>query len=311
MTSRHDTAAPAHGWLYFKLYPGRHVDRADALVAEAAHLVQALDAGLPWFYLRYFDATGFHVRLRVQPVPQALAQVQQRLQAGLQDLLARLAALPANLHQPMVLPRGAKGDPLAAFAHDAPPRLETDRYEPEYDKYGGTRGTPLAESFFAASSRIALDVLADERAGRYTRKLLAPCLMQAAFDAFRPAAAGRYYRQYSLFWLGGDTPAAEDWRERFFAKAEALAGQGVAVLPEAAALPAAALQRLQAWRDALAHTVRAYAGAGRGAGAAADVLCFNFSHLMNNRLGLSALEEAYLAALLEHAHRRPVLEATA
>jgi len=300
----------AHGWLYFKLYPGRHVDRADALIAAAAERVQAIDATLPWFYLRYFDSTGFHLRLRVRPADGAQEAVAARLQAELQAVLEQLPDMPANLHQPMVLPRGAKGDPLGALAAGRPASLALDRYEPETDKYGGVRGTPLAEVLFAESSRIALALLADERAGLYDRKSLATSLMQACFEVFEPATARRYFRQYSQFWLGGDTPAADDWRDRFFAKARALAAAGVALLPEAGALHPAAVQRLDDWRAALQRTRAAYVAAGRGAAAGSDVLAFNFSHLMNNRLGLSALEEAYLATLLEHTHRAAVMEAT-
>lgn len=304
---------PAHdpSWLYFKLYPGPFVDRADALLDAAVRCVQDTDAGLPWFYLRYFDSTGFHLRLRVKPAAGQHEAIAQRLGDALKDLLGRLGEMPANVHQPMVLPRGAKGDPLAAFSHGKEPRLELDRYEPEYDKYGGVRGTPLAEAFFTASSRIAAAILRDERAGHYQRKTIAPWLMQLCFDAFEPAQARRYFRQYSLFWLGGDTPAAEDWRDRFFAKASALRAQGVALLPRDEGMAPAAVQRLAEWREALAHTVQAYAQAGRSVHASNDVLSFNFSHLMNNRLGLSALEEAYLATLLEDAHMNRGMEVAA
>jgi thiopeptide-type bacteriocin biosynthesis protein len=299
-----------HGWLYFKLYPGRHVDRADALIAAAAQCVHAIDPTLPWFYLRYFDATGFHLRLRVRPEPADRDAVAARLQQALQAVLDGLPDMAPNLHQPMVLPRGAKGDPLGALAQGKAPSLALDDYEPEYDKYGGARGTPLAEVLFADSSRIALALLADERAGLYDRKQLAPWLMQICFDVFKPATARRYFRQYSQFWLGGDTPAAEDWRDRFFAKARALESGGAVLLPEPQALPAEAARVLDDWRDALQRTRAAYVAAGRGAAAGSDVLAFNFSHLMNNRLGLSALEEAYLATLLEHLHRTPAMEAS-
>ena len=299
-----------HGWLYFKLYPGRLVDRADALISAAAQCVQAIDPALPWFYLRYFDATGFHVRLRVKCEPGRHDAIAAALQADLQAVLDRLPDMSANLHQPMVLPRGAKGDPLGALAQGKPASLALDRYEPEYDKYGGARGTPLAEVLFADSSRIALAVLDDERAGLYDRKQLAPWLMQICFDAFRPAAARRYFRQYSQFWLGGDTPAAEDWRDRFFAKAHALEAGGASLLPDPQSLPEAAARVLDDWRESLQRTRAAYLAAGRGAAAGSDVLAFNFSHLMNNRLGFSALEEAYLATLLEHLHRTPAMEAT-
>jgi thiopeptide-type bacteriocin biosynthesis protein len=299
-----------HGWLYFKLYPGRHVDRADALIAAAAQCVHAIDPTLPWFYLRYFDATGFHLRLRVRPEPADRDAVAARLQSALQAVLDGLPGMAPNLHQPMVLPRGAKGDPLGALAQGKAPSLALDDYEPEYDKYGGARGTPLAEVLFADSSRIALALLADERAGLYDRKQLAPWLMQICFDVFKPATARRYFRQYSQFWLGGDTPAAEDWRDRFFAKARALESGGAVLLPEPQALPAEAARVLDDWRDALQRTRAAYVAAGRGAAAGSDVLAFNFSHLMNNLLGLSALEEAYLATLLEHLHRTPAMEAS-
>jgi hypothetical protein len=71
------------------------------------------------------------------------------------------------------------------------------------------------------------------------------------------------------------------------------------VLPGQSGLSWEAYKHLRRYEDALALAVREYQPLLNNGDAKREVLCFNFMHLMNNRLGLSALEEAYMSALLE------------
>ena len=64
-------------------------------------------------------------------------------------------------------------------------------------------------------------------------------------------------------------------------------------------LPARATNLTDEWREQLRRAANAYGRIEDLGQVTSDILAFNFTHLMNNRLGLISLEEAYLAALLE------------
>lgn len=287
-------------WLYLKLYLGKAVDRMDRFIADVAGQLDVQSFVGRWFFLRYFDDTGMHLRLRVEPAPGQVEQASRQVEAICLDALTRLHEYVPSGYHPMVLPVGFSAEDPGEAAARSDVRFEYDTYQPEYDKYGGEAGMDIAEELFMRSSQVAYRMLQDEFDGLYSRKTLVPRLMDECFRAFRPNDdAAAFWQQYSTFWLGGDTPAADDWRETFSRKYRELAEHGIAVCVPEAELTEAAAARLQTWRQAVSEAARRYGEAGGHASVSADVLCVNFAHLMNNRLGLMALEEAYMGTLLE------------
>ena len=51
-------------WIYFKVYLGQAVDKFDGLILETVPKILALERFERWFFLRYLDAHGVHLRLR-------------------------------------------------------------------------------------------------------------------------------------------------------------------------------------------------------------------------------------------------------
>ena len=92
--------------------------------------------------------------------------------------------------------------------------------------------------------------------------------------------------------------AAADWRVRFFEKGTRLRDERIPIVwpPD---LPTRATQLTDEWREQLRRAANAYGRIENLGQVTTDILAFNFAHLMNNRLGLISIEEAYLAALLE------------
>jgi len=297
-------------WSYLKLYPGNQVDRADNFIVDLTQRMTANELLHKWFYLRYIDETGFHIRLRFLAQPGEQENAARRVREQCTGMLNRLYEYLPSTYRPMVtLPEFITQE--ATPPVDARLRIEDDKYLPEYEKYGRACAMPIAEGVFHLSSMLAGQVLADESAGLYSRKSIAPWLMREADRAFPTAVHPDYWRQYSLYWLGGDTPAANDWRGRFARKGMELRDRNVSILPREADLPREALTVLERWRSGLKDAARAYASLKDNAGARSDVLSLNFSHLMLNRLGIATLEESYLAALLEIEQEAPAQEAVA
>ena len=284
-------------WIYVKLYLGQAIDKFDGLILETIPKILALERFERWFFLRYIDDKGVHLRLRFKVPAGNAARLTAPIYALCEKGLTEMTRLPPADYRPMVFPAGfdAERRPSA----DAAVGIVADSYEPELEKFGGARGMPIAEEIFEASSRIALAILGDEAKGQYSRKTIAPCLMNVVHDAFAPSeGAERFWRDYSFYWLGGETMAAEDWRMRFFEKGTRLREQQIPCV-SLADLPAGARRLTDQWREQLQRASTAYAQIEDLGQVTTDILAFNFTHLMNNRLGLISLEEAYLAALLE------------
>ncbi|WP_045739085.1 thiopeptide-type bacteriocin biosynthesis protein [Xanthomonas sp. MUS 060] len=285
-------------WGYLKLYFGTQAARADAVVAELCRKLQAASDVERWFFIRYVDEGGFHLRLRYQGASEAAMVRNVYVRQMCTDLLDHLYAFTPSAYMPMVrLPdyMDAVAEPVVS---DTRLRVEQETYLPEVDKYGGKQGVTIAEQVFHASSQLAGVILDDEARGLYSRKTLAPCLMLACERAFPVQGHADYWDQYGLYWLGGRSPAAEDWQRRFRNKGRELLDSGYAIVAADDTLPVPAQIVLQRWRQALKSAAAAYRGLGAATDAQADVLSLNFSHLMMNRLGIATLEEAYLATLL-------------
>ncbi len=284
-------------WIYLKVYLGQAVDKFDGLILETVPKILALERFERWFFLRYLDAHGVHLRLRFKVSAGNASRLAGPIRAVCERGLEELAHFPPATYRPMVLPPDVGSHrkvPMTATVG-----IAADAYQPELEKFGGVHGMPIAEEIFEASSRIALAILGDEAEGRYSRKTIAPCLMQLVHDAFAPSeGAERFWRHYSFSWLGGETTAAEDWRTRFFEKGTRLREERIPIV-RPVDLPARATYLTDEWREQLRRAADAYAGIEDLGQATSDLLAFNFTHLMNNRLGLISLEEAYLAALLE------------
>lgn len=295
-----------HDWIYYKLYLGQYTNRADQVLLGLGRRIEASSLYSHWFYLRYLDESGLHLRLRLMARPGQDAAARSAALALIEAELAAMPGYPPSGHLAMVTPPGMDQHSMGAALARGEVRCVADTYQPEYDKYGGAAGMPLAEAVFMASSQVALAIMADEAAGHYSRKSMIPHLMRACLEALRPGPAEQFWGRYCLFWLGGESPAASDWRQRFLAKGLELRAQGVPICPPDVALDARALQHLQYWRSALARAAASYRDMREETGAAFDVLCFNFAHLMNNRLGLTALEEAYMATLLQQEEQAEV-----
>jgi thiopeptide-type bacteriocin biosynthesis protein len=291
-------------WLYYKLFLGRATDKTDQFIVNTISRARSQNDIRSWFYLRYYEAGEFQLRLRVKPVTSAFEKVGESVLALCTEGLGGVSELFPSDYRPMIYPTGLDPD-REEYTGDV--RIELSPYEPEFEKYGGLEGMSFAESHFMDSSELCISVLSDEAKGLYSRKTIAPLLMREVFRALvKQDVPGVFWSQYAKFWLGGDTPVAHDWRLRFLEKAGELDHAGIPVFAPVRDLPGEAVTLLNWWSERLAFTYGQYQSSGLFDRAPGNSLCSNFVHLMNNRLGLSVLEEAYLATLCEHAERQPV-----
>ncbi|WP_046004061.1 thiopeptide-type bacteriocin biosynthesis protein [Pseudoalteromonas rubra] len=287
-------------WVYVKLYVGKNIDRLDQLIVKVSRCVEQFEDVDQWFFIRYVDDQGVHLRLRLRSKIRDLEQFKNEIQQVCAPLVNALHELLPSTYYPMVKPEGFEDSAVMGqelFGHKDV-QIIFDEYEPEYDKYGGSAGIKAAEVLFQLSSELAKDILADEIQGFYSRKDLVPLLMHECCEVFIPQEKRQeFWKEYAFYWLGGNTPAAEDWREKFIEKWQQLREANVELLTSQ--LDPRKQSYIDRWRAGLREAAKRYHDIGDIADFSEEVLCFNFAHLMNNRLGIASLEESYMATLLE------------
>lgn len=281
-------------WLFYLIYPGRF-EALDLIlreiVAPSVDCARAMIGIEQWFYLRYFDERGPHLRLRFKGDAESISALQQ----AVDDLLSReLPRITRTSPQPMrgLLPLPY---PVDTFDHVG---YEYGMYEPEYEKYGGHTGVAIAEGFFHISSEIVLKMmLKQENLNMLSRALIALLLMHgAAKEALPEQQRDAYWERYSQYWLGGEGSAASRRMDTVIAAAQRR-GDGVSractqlLLEEG--IPDLVATYQAGVRDALSKAQQA------GITVPSAGLCFHYMHLTNNRLGISPWDEGYLARLAQ------------
>lgn len=292
--------AHANQWIYFNLYFGKTVDRMEHAIMEISALIERENVFSKWFFLRYLDDTGIHIRIRTLPASKSSRkEAEEALHTICNEVMLTLHALNPTTYNPMVTIGDASSQEALLHLSKRDVSIVPNTYEPEFEKFGGPVAIHYAESLFHVSSVLAKDILTNESMDIDSRKSIAPYLMKACFDVFKPAKENEFWRHYSRFWLGGDSPVAKDWREKFISKAEQLQNQDISIIGAEHQLHSKSQDILNSWYNALHECAQQYRSNKAQHSGSNDVLCFNFSHLMMNRLGITSMEEAYIATLLE------------
>jgi thiopeptide-type bacteriocin biosynthesis protein len=284
-------------WLYYRAYPRGGAHGMELLLAVTVRELLACGGFDRWFFLRYLDDDGLHLRLRFRAADGDADRLALAftpiLHAG---LTATSSAAPIG-YRPAVRPARADLGMLRGGqrVEDQPLRLLRGAYEPDVENFG-EQELEHAEQLFDASSRAVLAIVAEERASRVDRKALVPTMMCAVASALGPFALQReFWNGYARYWFHRIGTSEGAWRRRFAAKAARLEANGVSLFPEVSAAVAAGVQD--------------YAAALKAHGKELALMCatlpqrprelaYHLIHLHNNRMGLLPLEEAYFATLL-------------
>jgi thiopeptide-type bacteriocin biosynthesis protein len=269
------SALPAADWLYYRLYAGTPTDLQALLERVVRPLVRtAAGAGAGrWFFLRFLDGQGYHVRLRWYGDLETIAAIEQHARRALRSAY------------------GSERDSWMTNPAQRLPEYHTAVYEPEYVKFGGEPGVELAECIFTVSSEA---VLTGFDAAYWPRRVAyAAVHMALAVELLPPQQITAFLHQYEWYWCG------QGRHPRHTAQVRSVAAR---ILPDLESM-ARQLCSDRAAVGPLRHYVRTLHGALSGRDrpriARSDAhLLFDHVHLTNNRLGVTPMEEAMLAHLL-------------
>ncbi|WP_214326803.1 lantibiotic dehydratase C-terminal domain-containing protein [Nonomuraea sediminis] len=194
-------------WWYVRAYPGGSdlMDPATRVLVPWLRDQAAREGAGRWFFIRYWDLSGYHLRLRLSCPPDGVDRLHERV-PEVERLLGGLRAEPYE-----ALVRGEFPGTLPSHR-----RARPCLYAPELGKYGGTAGVALAEELFTRGSAWYLDagVAGLERAR--ARAGLALAYMRGLVSAALPdpAAFWAAHRRQWGWQLRMAVPGQEELRER-------------------------------------------------------------------------------------------------
>ncbi|MGA6175395.1 thiopeptide-type bacteriocin biosynthesis protein [Streptomyces sp. NPDC012600] len=270
-------------WWYVRAYPGHPdlMDEATRVLVPwlAAHAAQ--ETASAWFFTRYWDMSGHHLRLRLACPPDSADHVHDRL-PELVELLHDLSGpTPAERLVPGSVPQGL---PLVRQTRCA-------LYAPELAKYGGSAGVRRAEALFTASSRLYIEQQIGFMEPLFARAALAVAHMSSFVRAALPdqEAQSAFWATHRRQWGRQLAMCAPDQDQRRHLLARAVAGVHATPLED---------RHREAVRNHVAAAVRTLDGAARdGNPVPRPVLLLHYLHMDMNRWGFVPAEESLLGVL--------------
>lgn len=292
-----------------------------------------------WFFIRYW-MEGPHLRIRLKPRRMGDTHaVAGRLFRALDEFLEDRPALyemdeqeTAGLFKEMFLGEydEKQWDELYGEAGSMPMRPNNSyvvmRYEPEIGRYGGDDAISIAEWHFEASSDLVLHLV--ETTNVHVRSVLfglASQLMAVMLGVFQQdaAASALFLSTYRTYWersgSGDSSPRHEAYARAFETMESGLREHVGTIYAAAARRDAGALNGfLRTWTEhciELHDRLAELASHGRlqfplgpdgemipvDISTGAQALLSGYVHMTNNRLGVSIIDECYIAYLVEHA----------
>ncbi|QWF82045.1 hypothetical protein HUW46_05482 [Amycolatopsis sp. CA-230715] len=261
-------------WWYVRAYPGR-VDLMDEAARVVLPWLRARadeESAVGWFFMRYLDITGLHLRLRINCDPDGVDRIHDRAD----ELTALLHTVRGAGSGP-----GLTGRP-PVLGRTGPKKVTPCFYAPELVKYGGRPGVALAEALFSAASRwyVDNDISAVDR--RYERAAMAVRYLAEVVGTAMPGREREFWTAHRKQWgwqLRLEVPDQQELREVLRTTAGGIAA--------ASAIPPVS-----------EHAAVVAGTAARAATSAVPVdpanLLLQYVHLDLNRWGFTPAEECLL-----------------
>ncbi|MGZ8284651.1 MAG: lantibiotic dehydratase C-terminal domain-containing protein [Allosphingosinicella sp.] len=287
-------------WLFYKVYLGRYVPQMDFACVQLSRQLQERLAPKQWFFMRYMDGGGPHIRMRWLGAEGRQDAEGEAFQAIVEDLMCELVFTPPSNYRPMVnLGHAPDMGDAAVGAEFGQSFAVRDEYHPEYEAFLGPELIETAHEVFQVSSEIAIKILSDELEDGPSRKSVAPLLMKIVIEELVGAEnTGEFLTAYQEYWMRRDGINVEYLVADFEFKAQNLRDTGYRL----DAVPPSQEELATRWRACLRSARAAYGDKIPDRRVFPDNLPFRFLHIMNNRLGISILDEAYLAMVLKTFH---------
>jgi hypothetical protein len=281
-----------HEWLQYNIY-SKDIHELDhlvnSIVKPASSKVKSNFNVSNWFFIRYLDETGPHIRLRFKVNEYQYAEVitflEEFISASLESTKEVSMKIPKRL-----LPLNLGGGQFSSSER----RFELSLYDPELEKYGESAGIELSEKYFGLSSNLTVELIDDLITERINRFELALRLMDSMLKVSMAKQSERkeFLLNYTKYW-SGDSDGSRKVSQNFIESAKGRKEKVQEILcaeyiPGSERSLKQYANELEEVLDVLKTSIETDP----------KDIYFHFVHMMNNRLGVWPIEESYLAALL-------------
>lgn len=280
---------PTLDWWYIRAYPGSSHGLEGAvrsLVPWVRARAGEADAAR-WFFMRYLDMTGQHLRLRIQAPPAAL----DRLHGRIDEVEDLLQALPEPVGGPRLL--------VGADLGELPGRrmVRPAVFAPEIKKYGGPVGAEIALELFQRCSVWFDDHEIIDLAQSGERAALAIAYQRRLVSTALPENGDQieFWTRHRKQW-GWQLRMLLPSREEYTAHAQDVVSRLESTVPPS--------RTRDALDDLVGGVVEALDRTGHGYSTRTRIeLLIEYLHMDMNRWGLMPAEECLLGLLAQSGHQ--------
>ncbi|KJJ40899.1 hypothetical protein UM89_16990 [Bacillus subtilis] len=280
-------------WVFYSIYVPRAEYLENIIINIVTPIVKQVKDSVQvhkWFFIRYIDMQGPHIRLRFLVNEDDLDIVEEITEEHLHRNLSKVLAEPLSEMSRLL--------PVKTDTRSFESGFQQEEYEPEYEKYGGVQGVHIAEDIFQSSSELVLSLLNDPGFKDNDRFDFALFLMnKTAEQASLSADQARDLWESMLHhWSGADYTEGITYKTKLEEAAEKRIDVINVVIEKMHSNPF--VIKLTEGYQKILQKAFSQIQESEKIRTSHSHLSFHYIHMMNNRLGVWPIEEAYLGALL-------------
>lgn len=279
-------------WIHFNIYTGQ-LEKMDRVIeTQLLPLVNQLSKYIEvkkWFFIRYIDQNGPHLRFRVKVLKKDWKKAIEFVNDKKPSIISYIKNL-SHVKTRRLIPLKRKSPFMQTYVD-----VKLGLYDPEVKKYGGVEGMKYGESLFYISSKIVGEYISSINEQKIDRFELALVFMQELIEVAGLSLrdAHQFMSRYLMYWSGN--PAKQNLASEFLAQASHKKEYVNQVLKNGESHVKNDYFHL--YRDTFKELIELVDHSEVIQQTKLNVL-FHYLHMMNNRLGVWPIEEAYLSALL-------------
>ncbi|OLQ49079.1 hypothetical protein BHT94_09395 [Bacillus licheniformis] len=280
-------------WVFYSIYVPRAEYLENIIINIVTPIVKQVKDSVQvhkWFFIRYIDMQGPHIRLRFLVNEDDIDIVEEITEEHLHRNLSKVLAEPLSEMSRLL--------PVKTDTRSFESGFQQEEYEPEYEKYGGVQGVHIAEDIFQSSSELVLSLLNDPGFKDNDRFDFALFLMnKTAEHASLSADQARDLWESMLHhWSGADYTEGITYKTKLEEAAEKRIDVINVVIEKMHSNPF--VIKLTEGYQKILQKAFSQIQESEKIRTSHSHLSFHYIHMMNNRLGVWPIEEAYLGALL-------------
>lgn len=280
-------------WLFYSLYPGNPLFLDNVVLDIITPLMNQLkeDDYTSWFFIRYWDQEGPHIRFRILPKDDSTSnKIRNYIETNSKIKISTYSNETVYYRKPLI--------PIPTMTNTST-LVRQQTYIPEYGKYGGVKGIDIAEKLFHYSSEMVLQAIQKEREEElFSRSYLSIFLMEKLAKSVlkKQKKINRFLSDYFHYWTGGDSQEGGNFRKKISVAVDkrinSIDNKWTKMENEFEKINFVNLHVKQ-FIDAIKCAKQS-----NEVMTTEEDLFFHYMHMMNNRLGISTSEEAYISHII-------------